>query len=66
MVVQCGIDCAVWYRLYSVVQVLINRSIGSVPLWFDSSMYIFLFGWQDEERKGGRNLLPVIAEKLGS
>ena len=41
------------------VQVLVfDRSTGSA--------IFFLSGWQDRARKGGRSLLPVEAEKLGS
>ena len=60
MVVQCGLDCAVWYRCW------IAGPQDQCSLWFSSSLSIFLSGWQDGARKGGRSLLPVEAEKLGS
>ena len=60
----------------SAVQVLvIDRFTGSAyQQWvlvfvFDrstGSAIFYLSGWQDGARKGGRSLLPVEAEKLGS
>ena len=41
-----GSCCALWYRLCSVAQVLINRSTGLVQLWFS---------WQDRARKLGHS-----------
>ena len=63
-VVQCGTGCAMWYKLCSVAQVLINRSVGLVWLWLNS--FYLLIGWHDGERKGGRILLQVESKKLGS
>ena len=57
VVEQCG---AVWYRCW------IASPQDQCSLWFSSSVSIFISGWQDEARKGGRSLLPVEAGKLGS
>ena len=45
-------------RGYQQQSLVCDRSIGST--------IFFLSGWQDGARKGGRSLLPVEAEKLGS
>ena len=50
--------CVVWYRLCSVVQVLIS-SCGSI-------VSIFISGWQDVAKNWACSLLPVVARELGS